>query len=64
MKADLRATLEAIAAGKNPAQSGPGLVDEAALRARGADFNAWHRFSEPQTGERLAAPAELLAPHP
>lgn len=63
-KSDVRAELEATAAGNKPAQSGPAVLDEAAARKHQREFQAWHAFSTPHTGERLAAPAELLTPLP
>lgn len=64
-KTDIRAELEAIAAGKATGiKPGEALINEALVEKHGADFAAWKRFSEPRAGEPLAAPAELLTPLP
>lgn len=65
---DVRAELEAIAAGKAPArESERTIIPERMLEKHQPDFRAWLAFaqaSRSQEGEPLHAPAELLTPLP
>ncbi len=61
---DVRAKLEALAAGKGETPKGVALINEAIASDRQVDFQAWLRFTRPRDGEPLSAPAELLTPLP
>lgn len=63
MKPDLRARIEAIAAGTARSDGQNGMLDPAFLEEHGAAFMAWGHFIE-MRGEPLNAPAELLTPLP
>lgn len=66
---DVRADLEAIAAGRTLAANyeRASIVDDAAIDSLQADYRPWASFVHAcrrGRGERLAAPAELLTPTP
>jgi hypothetical protein len=62
--ADLRPTLEAIAAGTAPAPKGTHVLSPAQIEKHDAAFHAWGVFSEGKGAEPLAAPSALLTPLP
>ncbi len=70
IKTDIRATLEAIAAGKDPRLSellAKNIVDPLLVKGRQKEFRAWERFAasgKRDGGEPLAAPSEVLTPLP
>lgn len=64
MKRDVRAALEAIAAGKPSKEAERLALDPVVVKKHQRDFLAWDRFATPLDGEPLAAPAEILAPLP
>lgn len=68
--ADLRATLQTIADGRDPrlaAVFGPATLHEKDVKLHQPAFRAWGRFAVASlkgAGEPLAAPVEILAPLP
>lgn len=68
--AELRSTLEQIAAGKEPGSlpgsMAPAVTVDAVKRSQAA-FRAWHAFTVSafkRAGEPLAAPSDVLTPLP
>jgi hypothetical protein len=61
---DVRAALEAVAAGKAPIKSGAKIIDPQLVKATQKDFVAWDVFATPNDGEPISAPQELLTPLP
>ena len=62
-RADLRARLEAIAAGKKPSAKGAETLQPGFVEEHQAAFSGWERFCR-IAGEPLPAPSEILAPLP
>jgi hypothetical protein len=64
VKPDVRAALEAVAAGKAPVKTSAKIVDPAFVKANQKDFVAWDMFATPNDGEAISAPQDLLTPLP
>jgi len=64
MRRDVRAELEALAAGKGRTVAGTKIVDPAIVEKEQASFVAWANFATPTDGEPITAPQALLTPLP
>ncbi len=63
MASDVRAALEAIAAGRST-RAGTNVLAPALIQDNADAFRAWAVFASAKAGEPLAAPTETLTPLP